>query len=107
MGATSSSQNSRSNWHSGSGIGAYPGDRTMGRNPNWRPPGSTAPNPNTAAGRASTTRPPPSATTISRPGAYTISRNAQGSPQVFRVTIPPNVGLNQEFQVYGECLLIT
>eukprot|EP00979_Chaetoceros_neogracilis_P018839 scaffold11289_cov256-Chaetoceros_neogracile.AAC.1 len=73
----------------------------MGRNPNWRPPGSTAPNPNTAAGRASTTRPPPSATTISRPGAYTISRNAQGSPQVFRVTIPPNVGLNQEFQVYA------
>jgi len=89
MGGTNSRQN-------GLGAGSYPGDRSMSRNPNWRPPGSTAPTTTT------TTRPPPSASTISRPGAYTISRNAQGSPQVFRVIIPPNVAPNQEFQVYGE-----
>lgn len=44
---------------------------------------------------------PPSATTstLSRPGAYSITRNATGPTQVFRVQIPHEVQPNQEFQV--------
>jgi len=81
----------------------------MSRNLNWQGGGggartSTAASTSaSSAAAAPTTRPPPSSasTTISQPGAYTIVRNAQGSPQVFRVTIPSNVAPNQEFQVYA------
>ena len=48
---------------------------------------------------------PPAATTISAPGAYSISRNAGANSQVFRVEIPQNVSPGQEFQVYGEFLV--
>ena len=37
---------------------------------------------------------------ISRPGAYAISPTTASS-QVYRVTIPPNILPNQEFQVYA------
>jgi hypothetical protein len=97
-------------------LSNYPGQRSsvpqMTRNPSWqngRTRTATAASTSASSGTAApTTRPPSSSasSTISHPGAYTISRNAQGSPQVFRVTIPSNVSPNQEFQVYGEsCLL--
>jgi len=69
----------------------------MTRNPNWQ----SATTPSTSAGSGASA----AATAISRPGAYTISRNSEGSMQVFRVTIPPNVQPNQEFQVYGTSIL--
>jgi len=40
-----------------------------------------------------------SATTLSRPGAYSISREGAGPTQVFRVQIPHEVRPGQEFQV--------
>lgn len=75
----------------------YPGQRAqMSRNPNWQPPASRTQTPFVGA------RPrPPAAMAISGPGAYSISRNSQGSTQVYRVIIPPNVVPNQEFQVYA------
>ena len=49
------------------------------------------------------------ATTLSRPGAYSISREGAGPTQVFRVQIPSEVRPGQEFQVSVQfffCLYI-
>jgi hypothetical protein len=78
----------------------YPGQRAqMSRNPNWQPP----PPPRTET-PATGARAPLATTATSEPGAYSISRNHQGPMQVYRVTVPPNVSPNQEFQVYGKIL---
>lgn len=78
----------------------YPGQRAqMARNPNWQPPPSRTETSATGA------RAPLASTAISEPGAYSISRNPQGSMQVYRVIVPSNVSPNQEFQVYGKLRL--
>jgi hypothetical protein len=93
MGASSSSANRNPNRPS---PASYPGQRPqsqMQRNPNWH------------ANQSNNSSGAPAATAISRPGAYSVSRStSRGSTQVFRVTVPPNVVPNQEFQVYGKCL---
>lgn len=43
--------------------------------------------------------------TLSRPGAYSISREGAGPTQVFRVQIPNEVRPGQEFQVSESCVL--
>ena len=43
--------------------------------------------------------------TLSRPGAYSISREGAGPTQVFRVQIPSEVRPGQEFQVSDSCVL--
>lgn len=57
--------------------------------------------PSGGGGGSSQQQPPLTAQTISRPGAYSISRNDAGPTQVFRVTVPAGVGPNQEFQVHA------
>lgn len=70
----------------------------MQRNPNWHLSQSRS---NGSSGSAP-------AATISRPGAYSISRNSStsGNMQVFRVTVPNNVMPNQEFQVYAGSRIV-
>ena len=47
------------------------------------------------------------ATTLSRPGAYSISREGAGPTQVFRVQIPSEVRPGQEFQVSSRIFCFT
>lgn len=88
----------------------YPGQR-------GQPSSSSAMRPNPAYQRrtgnsntrpSSTTRPRISSTpnVISRPGAYSINRNSNSNPDLFRVRIPNNVGPNQEFQVYAGSRIV-
>ena len=81
----------------------YPGQRNqMQRNPNWnanQQPNATA----SRIGNGNANANGSATSTISRPGAYGITRNTSSSNmQVYRVVVPPNVRPNQEFQVYGE-----
>jgi hypothetical protein len=79
----------------------YPGQRNqMQRNPNTnQQPNATASRVGNGNANANGT----ATSTISRPGAYGITRNTSSSNmQVYRVVVPPNVRPNQEFQVYGE-----
>lgn len=80
----------------------YPGSRAqMQRNPNFNSATQTqSRTPGTATASA---RPPAASTTISSPGAYSISRNssAGAGPSLFRVNIPQNIRPGQEFQVYA------
>lgn len=93
MGAAPSTQN-----RPGSRMSSYPGARPqMQHNPSWRPPNQASSGNRSSSGTA----------TINGPGAYSISRNATGSPQLYRVTIPPNIRPNQEFQVYGKLFYIS
>lgn len=87
MGAAPSTQN-----RPGNRMSSYPGARPqMQHNPSWRPPTQASSGNRSSSGTA----------TINGPGAFSISRNATGSPQLFRVTIPQNTRPNQEFQVYA------
>eukprot|EP00584_Thalassiosira_punctigera_P009619 CAMPEP_0172546206 /NCGR_PEP_ID=MMETSP1067-20121228/16000_1 /TAXON_ID=265564 ORGANISM="Thalassiosira punctigera, Strain Tpunct2005C2" /NCGR_SAMPLE_ID=MMETSP1067 /ASSEMBLY_ACC=CAM_ASM_000444 /LENGTH=894 /DNA_ID=CAMNT_0013333099 /DNA_START=107 /DNA_END=2791 /DNA_ORIENTATION=+ len=64
--------------------------------------GSNASVPGSSIPPASAASPPAggsSATALSRPGAYSISREGAGPTQVFRVQIPHEVRPGQEFQV--------
>jgi len=47
------------------------------------------------------------ATTLSRPGAYSISREGAGPTQVFRVQIPSEVRPGQEFQVSSRIFVVS
>lgn len=85
----------------------YPGQRNqMQRNPNW----NTNQQPNATASRVGNGNANANGTatsTISRPGAYGITRNTSSSNmQVYRVVVPPNVRPNQEFQVYAGSRIV-
>ncbi len=85
----------------------YPGQRNqMQRNPNRntnQQPNATASRVGNGNGNGNGNANGTATSTISRPGAYGITRNTSSSNmQVYRVVVPPNVRPNQEFQVYGE-----
>ena len=80
-----------------------------GRGRDTRPSASTASSASSAtAGGAAISGSGNSAVqtnTLSRPGAYSISREGAGPTQVFRVQIPNEVRPGQEFQVSESCVL--
>ena len=80
-----------------------------GRGRDTRPTASTASSASSAtAGGAAISGSGNSAVqtnTLSRPGAYSISREGAGPTQVFRVQIPNEVRPGQEFQVSESCVL--
>jgi len=83
----------------------YPGQRNqMQRNPNTnQQPNATASRVGNGNANANGT----ATSTISRPGAYGITRNTSSSNmQVYRVVVPPNVRPNQEFQVYAGSRIV-
>jgi hypothetical protein len=72
----------------------------MQRNLNWHLSQSRSGASSTSGGGGTTT-------TISRPGAYSITRDARRGPtQVYRVMVPQNVTANQEFQVYAGSRIV-
>lgn len=87
----------------------------MERNPNFNAAtpsggrGSSAPSrpsSNAGGGAGAGGSGPPAASTISRPGAYSIARNSSAGSSVFRVNIPQNVAPGQEFQVYAGSRIV-
>lgn len=97
--------NVRAGNSSSAGSAARGGNRVVTTTYTIPPTGGGGPRTSSSSSRGSQQQQqqqqPLTAQTISRPGAYSISRNDAGPTQVFRVVVPAGVGPNQEFQVHA------